>query len=155
MCSSSDKKKRRSAKEWCPCKTPAELRLQCWLLGWPLKFSTSGGWALPPSSSLPAPFAHILFYVQVPRSISGENQKDVNLLLSHQDNLCSSHLWQPDFAGLRPSRGHCYSSHSWASELSPANGITNAIISTDSPRSFHSITIRFPILAASKSIWYD
>lgn len=69
---------------------------------------------------------------------------------SEQPLLVSSQ--QPDFAGLCPSRRHCYSSHSCASELSPANGITNAIISTDSPRSFHSITIRFPILAASKSI---
>lgn len=41
------------------------------------------------------------------------------------------------------------------SELSPANGITNTVISPDSPRSFHHLTIRFPILAASKSIRYD
>lgn len=63
MCSSSDKKKREIAKKWCPCKTPAELRLQCWLLRWPLKSSRTGGWILPPFSPLPAPFAHVLFYV--------------------------------------------------------------------------------------------
>lgn len=59
------------------------------------------------------------------------------------------------FCSALPKTCHCYSSHGCVSELSPANGITNAIISTDSPRSFHSITIRFPILAASKSIRYD